>query len=194
MLLLAVFAADPAAPARPLAGSPNAALVAALSSQNEAAGRARVAELLSPPKELVEMARSLGLPASALVPAAVGAAPSCSKSAQLINSAADLMATLRQPEAQKLMMEKARDERALRWVMERTRESLADPGRFLELLASPLTASLLTALRADAGLLPQATTCSADGDQPQPRPAEAAPARTSASPPSANRTSTNRTE
>ena len=60
MLLLAVYAADPAAPARPLAGSPNAALVAALSSQDEAAGRARVAELLSPPKELVEMARSLG--------------------------------------------------------------------------------------------------------------------------------------
>lgn len=169
MLCFSVLAADPAPPL--FAGSPNAALVAALSGQDGAVGRAKVAELLTPPPELMQLARSLGLPAVAPSAAAASSTePSCSKSSQMINSAADLMSTLRQPQAQRLMVEMSRDERALQWVMERTRESLADPARFLELLANPSTANLLTALRADARLLPEATQCPAGDNSKQQSP------------------------
>ena len=64
-------------------------------------------------------------------------------------------------------MDMASDERATQWVMDRTRESLANPAQFLQLLANPNTANLLSALRADAGLLPKATRCSAEGSKAQ---------------------------
>lgn len=168
-LLLGTAVAEPALP--PLAGgAANAALAAALSesigrggTSGDAAGRAKVAELLKAPPDLLQMARSMGLTAGASGPMAPpSAAPSCSKSASLINSAADLMQVMRQPEAQRRMVEMGKDERALSWVLERTRESLADPQRFFELLAHPSTSNLLAALRADAGLLPRATQCGAE--------------------------------
>jgi len=170
-LLLGTAGAEPALP--PLAGgAANAALAAALSESiktepnSDAAGRAKVAELLKAPPDLLQMARSMGLTAGASGPAAPpSAAPSCSKSASLINSAADLMQVMRQPEAQRRMVEMGKDERALNWVLERTRESLADPQRFFELLAHPSTSNLLAALRADAGLLPKATQCGAKEEE-----------------------------
>ena len=170
-LLLCTAGAEPALP--PLAGgAANAALAAALSESiktepnSDAAGRAKVAELLKAPPDLLQMARSMGLTAGASGPVAPpSAAPSCSKSASLINSAADLMQVMRQPEAQRRMVEMGKDERALNWVLERTRESLADPQRFFELLAHPSTSNLLAALRADAGLLPKATQCGAKEEE-----------------------------
>ena len=170
-LLLCTAGAEPALP--PLAGgAANAALAAALSESiktepnSDAAGRAKVAELLKAPPDLLQMARSMGLTAGASGPVAPPrAAPSCSKSASLINSAADLMQVMRQPEAQRRMVEMGKDERALNWVLERTRESLADPQRFFELLAHPSTSNLLAALRADAGLLPKATQCGAKEEE-----------------------------
>lgn len=170
MLLLGTARAEPALP--PLAGgAANAALAAALSQSIRSepgsdAGKAKVAELLKAPPDLLQMARAMGLTAGASGPVAPpSAAPSCSKSASLINSAADLMQVMRQPETQRRMVEMGKDERALHWVLERTRESLANPQRFFELLAHPSTSNLLAALRADAGLLPKATQCGADKEE-----------------------------
>ena len=79
----------------------------------------------------------------------------------MLNSVADLMQVLHDPATAQSIESLARDERALRWVIERTRESMADPERFFAMLAQPAASNMLSALRQRPHMLHAASKCDA---------------------------------
>ena len=128
------------------AGSPNEALRTALQSdlrhpQPDGSPPAGIRSLLSLPRSLAVLQ-----PAADVAPRR-GEPPACPGSAAALNAVADLMQVLHDPATERAIEGLARDERALRWVVERTRESMADPERFFEMLAQPAAANMLSALR-----------------------------------------------
>ena len=153
LLAAAAVAADP--PVLPLkAGAPNDALDALL--------RGALAQKDGSPSPLPGLADLLAMPTplSRLQPPLAGgsapkaAAPSdCPATATAMNAAADLMRILHRPEAQQRVAELAKDERAVGWVVERVRESIADPDRFFGLMANQMTANMLSAVSAKPELL-----------------------------------------
>ncbi len=163
--VLHLACARPDGPPR-AAGSPNEALRTALQNdlrhpQPDGSPPAGITSLLSLPQSLAALQ-----PAADVAPRR-GEPPACPGSAAAINAVADLMQVLHDPATERAIEGLARDERALRWVVERTRESMADPERFFAMLAQPAAANMLSALRDRPQMLHTGCTApSAAGGRP----------------------------
>ena len=162
-LLLSAAAVSGDPPVLPLkAGAPNDALEAllrgALAKDGSPSPLPGLASLLAMPSPLSRLQPPLGGSAPK------AAAPSdCPATATAMNAAADLMRILRRPDAQRRVAELAQDERAVGWVVERVRESIADPDRFFGLMANQMTANMLSAVSAKPELLQPARCAKPEG-------------------------------